>query len=509
MRTKAPSLIERETVWNLAHLLGLAFILCWYLFFVISAFHELRIAHLLLNPLAIALTAAAVVRYKGRFPYEMLPSFVFTLWFYGVYVLNGNLYLPLADSDTRCISILLAWVLFYGTPFLFEPAFREKIAYALSLMLVTFFGLLSWVGLAGLFTGNPIKSPYTSVPLGIVTAPRSMEKGRFAFFHLHPNVGAVMCMIALFCGIYLILRTPRKALRAFYGAMLLGLYLVIAPSDSRTIFLAVSAGGGLLAFLLCFRSPRFQTLGKRLLAGLAALAITGTLVFSGFSWVQSLIKQIPQTAASTEAVTEAVTAENATASQENMATENTATQNTATSQENAAAQNTASAPLAQRNLVQDFSSLGGRVAYFRALTALIQEKPYILWKGALPETAMAQVSKVLAVMDSHWAETPLGHMHNSLLQALLITGVPGLLIVLCFLALLAVQSLRLFFAKPERVPLSAQIWVLLTWTLLLVSMAEAYLFTENSLMNLMFFFAAGMVMVQAKERLPFPARLKK
>ena len=455
---------RHDRFWDNVHIGAILLIFCCYLFFILSPIHDYKIAHALLNPLAVALTAVSLVRFRGKFPWVMLPSFGFVLWYYGVQALHGNYYLLTTYSDDRLAAMLMVWVLFFGTPLILSPALRQKTADALAHIMVLFFGLLSWLGAIGCFTASPFKSPFTDLALYYD------ENGRLAFFQLHPNFASAMVFVALCCGVYLFLRTKCKWRKWYYGLMMLGMCLAIFLAESRTIFLSISLAGGLLAFLLCLRSKLPQV--KRFWAGLLAMLFVALLIFGLFLGMPALMKQL--------APPRAVAMEEAPVSPETFVLPEDA----------------------RGNFFEELSTMTRRTEIFRSLWEAIRLSPDILWRGAMPETAMNLPREIMGRAD-------VVHMHNSLLQTLLLTGLPGLFLSLLFTAMLAVYALRLFFADPKVVSLSDQFWILPVAGLLLCSISEPYLYVENCLPNLLFFFSAGMVIARARELPPLFRRKAK
>ena len=90
------------------------------------------------------------------------------------------------------------------------------------------------------------------------------------------------------------------------------------------------------------------------------------------------------------------------------------------------------------------------------------------------------------------------NLHNSLLQILMTTGLPGLLIAMAFLMLMLCKGLHsLFFSEFY---LDDRMLILPVLTVLPRIMLEAYLFTSTNIRTLFFFLMCGMVIGFTRER---------
>ena len=86
------------------------------------------------------------------------------------------------------------------------------------------------------------------------------------------------------------------------------------------------------------------------------------------------------------------------------------------------------------------------------------------------------------------------HIHNYLLQTLLLSGIPGLLLVASISVLLILRMIRMFFDKSHGMDFGAKILVIPVSGLILYGLFEAYIFTAIDLRAVYFFFLSGMVL---------------
>ena len=105
---------------------------------------------------------------------------------------------------------------------------------------------------------------------------------------------------------------------------------------------------------------------------------------------------------------------------------------------------------------------------------------------------------------------PYYHMHNVLLQVLMLTGLPGFLLVLAFFVLLIFRAVRLFFSGA---PTAVKSLVLPVSGVLFYGLFEIILFTASAderaltdFRELFFFLIAGVVLAYSYEFAPAKGR---
>ena len=121
-------------------------------------------------------------------------------------------------------------------------------------------------------------------------------------------------------------------------------------------------------------------------------------------------------------------------------------------------------------------------------------------------------SKIMDV-PHQFQDFPYWHMHNYLLQVLMLTGLLGLLLVAAFTVLLVVRMVRLFFSPDPRADLSVKLLTLPLGGVLIYGMFETILFTASAderaltdFRELFFFLLAGMLLAWSYELAPAKKR---
>ena len=89
------------------------------------------------------------------------------------------------------------------------------------------------------------------------------------------------------------------------------------------------------------------------------------------------------------------------------------------------------------------------------------------------------------------------HFHNTFLQVLCITGIPGLLLILALCVLLAIRIIRLFFSAA---PLELKVLALILLGLFIYNMLEVSLFVAADTRAFIAYIVAGAVIAYDKEQ---------
>ena len=122
-----------------------------------------------------------------------------------------------------------------------------------------------------------------------------------------------------------------------------------------------------------------------------------------------------------------------------------------------------------RELTQDLLTLTGRTNdIYGAALPVLKQRPSILLTGSLDGETIGIATRM--------AGRPLYHWHNSLLQTLMLTGIPGFLAAAAFLVLVVIAGVRTFFSG--KTPLYRRLLVLPVAGLCLQGMLESYLFCQ-------------------------------
>lgn len=150
-----------------------------------------------------------------------------------------------------------------------------------------------------------------------------------------------------------------------------------------------------------------------------------------------------------------------------------------------------------RDLKESISTGSGRLEIFRAAVPAIKNEPLRLITGKLTSKVMLGVNDVLRQSPTYLCD--IFHMHNYLLQTLMLTGIIGFALVLAFTVFLVIRMVKLFFR--DSVSMSVKCLTLPLSGILVYGMFETVIFTNcadkrsamTDFRELFFFFLAGIL----------------
>ncbi len=292
------------------------------------------------------------------------------------------------------------------------------------------------------------------------------EDLRLEILGVNPNSCSLLMAMAILLAVYLLLRryTPRRLLPAL--AAILPNYLALAATESRMTKLsfvgAVIPVAAVIASAVLKRGFR----GRR--AAVAAIAIAAALLCYAGLGLSTNILNGPGTAE------EPVAAETKGVRSESAETETAS----------------AAAELEWEETLDEYTS--GRTGIYYYMLLYLEDHPAVLLRGADNYSIRMMSAYGSAIMYYHVKL----HLHNSFLQAMATTGLPGLALILAICVLLLISSLRLLLS-PERSTAEKLLPALLL-LLILDSAGESPLFVpydqfSNAFFDLFFFLCAGYV----------------
>lgn len=437
-----------------------------------STLHSGAVVAYLLYPASIGFLALLLyTRTYIRYPEVRLLG-AFFLWVLVVIVLNVSR-ANNALSSEWFYSLCAACFLCFSLPYAFEAAEWKRVLSILALATVLLSALLCASGVFFAVTGRLIDAH-----TGVEGAFGIVEDGRLWLF-CHPNSAAPICGIGVVLSVYLFFTTKYKRLRYALIVPFLVCMAALSLTDSRAGILATAAAVGVQAFLVWNASGLFKA--RRTLRLLLSFVVAVVLMVAFYKG-SALIRQGYNSYAAVMQTESAAEAE-ATAEPE--------TGGIVAPAYGAEGESEASLPQAAslRNL-SDFGSFNGRTAIWLATLKGLGENPSILLTGTTPLIA----GDLMTVYFP--ADAPSGNFHNSFVAVLVSFGVPGLLLVLAFIALLAVRSVQLIVrGLSDAKTLSGTLLTAVLVFTLAESMMEQFLFVDGmpSLVWVWFMLAAGFV----------------
>ena len=125
-----------------------------------------------------------------------------------------------------------------------------------------------------------------------------------------------------------------------------------------------------------------------------------------------------------------------------------------------------------RDLKTSVSNISNRGEIYASVIPTLKEDPMRMLIGKYN----SKIMDVPHLFQSY----PYYHMHNFLLQVLMLTGIPGLLLVVAFTVLMVVKMIRLFFSEKEGAALDVKLLTLPLSGIFIYGMFEIILFTASA-----------------------------
>ena len=456
---------HRVTVYTAALLCLLFFHMLWYVNFFLA---ESLAGTYFLYPIPVL--TAFYLYFRGlRDGPEIKLLLLFSLWLALTRVLNGD---PALVREGYLVLDSLMMALFLSVGLLLDRRGRRICLQIVSVVAGLFFFALGLLGIYVFVTGaevvNPLTEAVTAAGLGNVSFYRLTLLG------VNPNTTALWFFFSACLMAYCFFACGRKLWRIPIVLCALVDYLAVAACGSRKVKIAFSVSLALLLCIVVLRALMRKDRRLRALVGALILLAAIPLCYLSFNAATKAMGGLrpSQTAQTAEAAPQ-----------------------TAHGRERYHASALAARPLAKRTDSAAFSDSrgvledSGRERIFRAALESLRREPQRLWKGCLFEERMSVADELLTERFPNF--------HNTLLDVLNYTGLPGLLLLLAFLVLLTMRILQLLFASAA--PIEDRLLTLPLIGALVYSMLEPLFFFCYDFRALLSFLFAGFVIACARE----------
>ena len=350
-----------------------------------------------------------------------------------------------------CASTFLC----FSLPYAFDKETLKKALSVFAVVMLVCAAALCAAGLYVVLSGCAVPEAITNLgKFGI------SSEGRL-YLLVHPNTVAPICGTAILLSGYLFTRTRKWFLKVFLIFGIVLFYCTMALTDSRTGIFSTSIGVALEIFL--FANVSFTRI-KHSFARVLISAVAALLILCAFVIGISLVR-----AAYNGYVASAETAAETAAS--------------------AKTAETAAEEAASRGMT-NADTFSGRTDIWLGTLKGLSEHPDLLLTGATPLLSSS-------IMAQYFPKgSPVGNFHNTYLASLVSFGIPGVVVILAFLVLLAIASAKLSFTNlKDADSLGVRLMPALLLFALPETMMEAFLFVEISLnvIWVWFLFTAGFV----------------
>ncbi len=394
----------------------------------------------------------------------------YLLWVVLTRVFNGDRVLSREYLFVLDLALMLP---FFSLGLVLDAGERRGLLNLLSVILGVYFFALGSLCVSCYLRQSDLFNPITGGRLCGVA--RLFTPGVITLLDVNPNVSSYWFYIGGMLMLYQFFACNSLPLRALSALALLMDFCAIVLGQCRSILLCASVSAGLLCGLLLLaavpkRGGKHAAKALVLLAGFAGGTLVCLLLFLLAGKAAAAFRPAERIAAApTSAAEVAAAAEPAPL----------------------AARSNTDVPWigepSERFKTWDARSSGRLSLYAAALDAL-RDNPRTLLVGQSADEVMTETNYRLMITGY----PTLVHFHNYLLQTLMLTGLPGLLLVLAVSLLLALRAFRMFLASGA--PLREKLlWLPVLGTLLFGQMESGF-FSYTDERTLCFYLVSGLAL---------------
>ena len=470
---EALSITKKQDRLPLFMAVAAAGMLLFYLFIPVAPlrWHDLYLSY---GKTAIVAMAAVYFYCRGfSGTMEIKLVLYYTIWFFLSRLLNHDLYLQ-NELDITLSRLLCCVMLPVGM--LLTADQRRRLLDCVVAVACLFYFVTALIGLYACIFGVFFYVP----PEGAVFGIDNYYYG-YSFYYIiawetNRTISSVWFYLAWCMMVYEFFRCENKLWRIPICLAWLVFHLAIAFCFCRSIKLAVCANTVMLVVLWCLKGLRIRSKGLRtaLIAVLAAVSFL--LSYKSFDLMTGASEFVyNQLDTDIERTSDAFFGPNYRKRNEEHQTFSD-----------------------NRDMDYTVGKLSGRSAIYKSVLPALKAEPRRILIGKLSHKVMDYAHTVL--------DYPYFHIHNYLLQVLLLTGLPGFLLVLAFSVLLVIRCVRLFFSEAA---LTEKLLVLPISGIFMYGMLETILFTDSAdqraltdFRELFFFLLAGFVLAAYYEQFP-------
>lgn len=389
----------------------------------------------------------------------------YLIWLLLTRWLCGDFYLFI--HEPLLYNILLCFLCFVmGT--VLEAKQRDRFLLAATVIYAGFFTVFALVGLLVAVTGTYIHIPPENVWINLVSSGGINGLNLLSTIRLitAPRIFMAMALLA-----HRFFSCRKRVWRALLVLAFVILHLALSLCYSRSVQICLSlcwAGLGLLLVL------RRENLKKPLRLGLLVLVplLAFLLCYKSFALSNNFTAAVRGTVAPRVAA--------ASARSEPMIDPDLV---------GVQKEQQTSIDLHDNRSVAGNVTLSERTLIWASVPDVLRENPRIVLVGQSKKNMMDAVNHALHLrFPSVTEQKP--HMHNVPLQVLLLTGIPGFLLVLGWMLLIVLSAFS-GSVSHNRLTLSYQLLAVFIAAFILYNMVESFLFASMDLCSLVFFLIAG------------------
>jgi len=272
-----------------------------------------------------------------------------------------------------------------------------------------------------------------------------------------PNRCCVWFFMSIFLAVYLFFRRKEWYLRLPLCFVMLLNFIALALTFSRNMKVGFSIASSMLLILLAFEYLPIKKIWHKVFSIFLILCLVFPLAYKSFDLATFGVNK----------------------SAEFVLQENTVEQGDMSTQVEAVG-NDSEIYARNHSLLHDT----GRIDIYKSIFWSLKEEPLRLFRGSLTED-------ISTVTKEYIKRFQYGHIHNTFLEILFVTGIPGFVLAMAFFLLIVRHCIRLFFVTGTH--MSIKILTIIITGLFSYNMLESSLFCVTDVGSISFFIIAGIL----------------
>lgn len=312
----------------------------------------------------------------------------------------------------------------------------------------------------------------------------------------HRNTTAQWYCICFCLAAIMAYLSKKKLVKALWGVTMVVFYATVAISLSRISMLALALSMGMMVAIMLIKKFPDKKTSVHVALALAAVIVVTPVVYKSYNLVGSAVERISFAVTPIVDTTDDTTAGTGDEDDDVVVPEQVT--------EGAPRKVTISEGDSMFTETRDKENtmmLGGRVLVWKSTASVVRYEPWRVNFGGLTDDYIAAINRTISNTDP---TAVVVNTHNYLIEALMLTGVPGFLIIALFSLLLVIRMIKVFFS-PKADLLPKLLTIPLT-AILFKGMGEATLVfhdrISNDITNYIFFLVAGLFLAYSYELFP-------
>ena len=404
----------------------------------------------------------AVSRFRDGIEVNILTSYA--VWVLITRLVNGNVF---KENDLLFTVGMFICVLALALPFQFERKNRQAV---FNIFTGVFFGVITFVSAVGIYAAlvqRSIDIRFLGKTLNAAVFWHDDGIFRLRIADAHANTGACWAFFGMTLAANRFFAAKKIWLKTVLAVAAVIDFIAMCLTNCRTMFAAFSICFAVLIFILADRKLAKYNNKKRVLVFILSLVIISPLAYKSIDWTLKGVNAV------SNIICSEYLSDSETANTDNTEGDTTLFENS-------------------RDVFGEESTLTPRIAIWKTIPNVLIQDPWRLLRGSSAETYTEITNTTLYFKAFHY--------HNMFLNILMLTGVPGLVIVLAFLYILIRKILFLLFSRKEEASLTEK-----TLAIPLIGLIgygatlEVILFTETDIRAFTFFFIAGILLADCRD----------